>query len=243
MTLIACRALADHVEFAADTLTMGDVDFAYASKVSVYPHLDAAVGAFGPNELGSQWRDAIERLPMAFRSFDEMHERAPAVLPQMWEQIPNRDRGARTNGGVVQAGWSDQRSRFVAYSYASGEDLPLAAVIPLALTGVADAAHGAFDLSPTSGPAGTTITVSEDEGLCAPPDTAEDPFVAVLLVDEGRNVLNLNDADLGEAGTFSLTVTVPEDTPRSAVDARSPASRATTRRRTPSSSSTDASSP
>lgn len=94
----------------------------------------------------------------------------------------------------------------------------LAATVPLAMTGVASADHGGFTLSPTSGPAGTTLTVSDSEGQCAPPDTATDPFVGVLLFDADGEALNGNDADLTEGGTFTITLRVPSGTPTGTLD-------------------------
>ena len=86
-----------------------------------------------------------------------------------------------------------------------------AAVLPFALAGVAHAAPDQFEMSPTSGPAGTTVTVSDDEGECEPPETATDPYVAVILYDDQDDIVTGNDADLDETGNFTLTFTVPDD--------------------------------
>ena len=94
----------------------------------------------------------------------------------------------------------------------------LAAVVPLASAGVARADHGGFTLSPTSGPAGTTLTVSDDEGQCEPPEGATDPFVGVLLFDRDGEALNGNDADLTGAGNFTLSLSVPRGTPTGTLD-------------------------
>lgn len=63
-------------------------------------------------------------------------------------------------------------------------------------------------MTPTSGPAGTTITVS---GTCAPPEESTDPFVQAFLVDPSDDVVTGDDADLSPAGTFSLSFAVPAD--------------------------------
>ncbi|HVM27754.1 MAG TPA: hypothetical protein VM433_08780 [Mycobacteriales bacterium] len=88
-----------------------------------------------------------------------------------------------------------------------------AAVLPFAFAGVAYAAPDQFEMTPTSGPAGTTVTVSDDEGECAPPEGSEDPFVAVVLFDPDDEAVTGNDASLEAAGNFSLTFTVPDDAP------------------------------
>lgn len=82
-----------------------------------------------------------------------------------------------------------------------------AAALPLALVGVAGAQSADnFTVAPTSGSAGTTITVT---GTCAPPAESEDPFVEAFLVDPADDAVAGNDADLSPAGAFSLSFAVP----------------------------------
>lgn len=82
-----------------------------------------------------------------------------------------------------------------------------AAALPFALAGVAGAQSADdFVVTPTSGPAGTTVTVS---GTCVPPAESADPFVSAFLVDPSDDVVIGDDADLSPAGSFSLSFAVP----------------------------------
>jgi hypothetical protein len=93
------------------------------------------------------------------------------------------------------------RSRLLAVSSA--------AVLPFALVGVASAqATDGFVIAPTSGPPGTTISVT---GTCVPAEDAPDPIVLSYLLDPDDDLVDYDDAELNPAGAFSLSLTVPGD--------------------------------
>ncbi len=69
------------------------------------------------------------------------------------------------------------------------------------------APDGTFQLSATSGPAGTVVTVSDADGDCVVPAGAPAPHVEVLLLDEGAVATERR--DLPADGSFSVPLTIP----------------------------------
>lgn len=86
----------------------------------------------------------------------------------------------------------------------------LAAATPLALAGIATAAPGDLSVSPTSGPAGTTISVT---GQCpATPTPAADPTGVAVLLDGNGDPISGDEVSL--SGTsFTVSFPVPAGTP------------------------------
>lgn len=95
----------------------------------------------------------------------------------------------------------------------------VALVAPFTVAGVAEAADGQFILAPTSGPAGTVITVSDADGDCAEiPDGAQEPAAIAAIFGAGEEPLAVNGADLGPNGAFSIRLTVPAGVPAGPLD-------------------------
>ena len=69
---------------------------------------------------------------------------------------------------------------------------------------------GSFNSSPGAGKPGTTISVSSNTA-CQPPEGADDPFVVVGLLDEVDDAIVEEAFDLSASGTWSGTLTVPDD--------------------------------
>ena len=69
---------------------------------------------------------------------------------------------------------------------------------------------GALNRSPSSGPAGTAISVSSKDA-CTPPGGASAPEVEIDLTDSGGDPVESSTAPVAANGTWSGSITVPDD--------------------------------
>jgi hypothetical protein len=91
---------------------------------------------------------------------------------------------------------------------AASTGLALAAALFAAPAGAQEAEFLPLDITPTSGPAGTAITVSGDD--CAP-EQEFNAFVQVYFANE-TDVLDAVETEIGGDGSWSTQISVPDGT-------------------------------
>ncbi len=123
MTLIAFHAQPDRADIITDTLsyTRTARHLGHTSKVTLMPHLDAAVMTQGSTDFAKAW--TAEALTAAEAAdFDEFAERVGEALPVLWRRLPgvgdDCERG-RANSAVFVVGYSPRRRSFTAHGWAS----------------------------------------------------------------------------------------------------------------------------
>jgi hypothetical protein len=115
MTLVAIRVETDHAEILTDTLCGGEAHIGVSSKVTVLPHIDAAVCVRGRAELAGMWLEILHGHPAAVTTFDDLDPLAETLLPGIWDTVRDKD----GLGRVIHVGWSAARGRMVAMEYCS----------------------------------------------------------------------------------------------------------------------------
>lgn len=122
MTLVAVRVEPEFAEILTDTLATGpsQTTMVRSSKVTTFPHLNAAILGRGAAELTGNFVGWLAMHPDIAGSFDALDELARDHLPGMWERVEGKD--SRPLARQLHVGWSESRGRFVAREYLSSDD-------------------------------------------------------------------------------------------------------------------------
>lgn len=131
MSLVAVHAAGQHAHVLTDTLSYSSTQrhLRRTSKVTVVPHLNAAVLHHGSRDFGRFWVQEAQTMAGA-DNYDQLVDRAPARLDAVWDELvvttEHRNAIHGTEFGLprsvaIAVGYSDRAGEFRAHAWASDD--------------------------------------------------------------------------------------------------------------------------